>query len=86
MDCTLFVALSQGMVFLLHKYFCRKIVSRHSDVIKVQVGGGKPDTDVIAKVSVIIVLVALAIALNIFIVEYTTKKTCLRSKFILLSR
>ena len=58
MDCTLFVALSQGMVFLLHKYFCRKIVSRHSDVIKVQVGGGKPDTDVIAKVSVIIVLVA----------------------------
>jgi len=40
----------QGIILLLHNYVCRKILSRHTDIIKVQIGGGLLDDDVISKV------------------------------------
>lgn len=43
----------QGMIYLLHKYYCRKILTRHMDVVKVEIGGGCLDPDVLSQVFLI---------------------------------
>ncbi|XP_076815770.1 inhibitor of Bruton tyrosine kinase-like [Clavelina lepadiformis] len=42
-DAATVVVTSQGIVYLLYNYVCRKILTKHLDILKVRVGGGRLD-------------------------------------------
>ncbi|XP_078481470.1 inhibitor of Bruton tyrosine kinase [Ciona intestinalis] len=48
-DAATVVSTAHGVVFLLHNYICRKIVTKQMDIIKLQVGGGILDRTVISQ-------------------------------------
>nr|CAB3255180.1 inhibitor of Bruton tyrosine kinase [Phallusia mammillata] len=49
-DAATVVATSQGSVYVLHEFVVRKIVSKHMDIEKLQVGGGLLDKTVVGQV------------------------------------
>lgn len=49
-DSATVIATKLGSVYLLHNYVCRRIVSKQLDIEKIQVGGGRLDSNALSKV------------------------------------